>query len=101
MEMPKDKKDLLIQFYAPDDEEIEPFICGVCGHAPIGYLELIEEEAIKYKEDYFDKGAGDYLFEVAKRPSEGGDYGETFYPEGFEFSEIKFTPEHQPEPQHN
>lgn len=78
-EMPKDNKNLLIQLYLPIDKELEPFICGVNGHATIDYLEDIEKEAIKYKYEIFENGPGDYLFEVSQPAPESGEAGQVFF----------------------
>lgn len=49
-------------FYSEGDD---PFICSISGQITVEQLNLIQSEMLEYREDYFEKGSGLYVFRCA------------------------------------
>ena len=43
----------------------DPFICAISGKITVEQLALIQAEILEYREDYFEKGSGLYVFRCA------------------------------------
>ena len=89
---PASKKETFLQFYFSGDDPV--FICGINGHMTIDCLEKIEEQAnhSMREDDYFQEGAGDYLFKVYQESPEMGENGETSYSGCWILDQIEFKP---------
>lgn len=48
-----------------NSEGDDPFICAISGQITVEQLALIQAEILEYREDYFEKGSGLYVFRCA------------------------------------
>lgn len=86
--MPSDLDKLLVEVFYQSGND--PFICGVIGHATAESLHRIEKDCLENKEDIFDIGDGNYLFEANWFSGQYGEHGQCEFPPCFELEIVAF-----------
>lgn len=89
--LPTKKKKHYVQFFYPGEGD-QPFICGVDGHFTADMLDEIEKDFLSEGFDAFNKGAGDYLFQVSYNSEQRGEFGMIEIPAWWELTEVLFEP---------
>lgn len=87
--MPTKRKKSYVQFFYSGEDD--PFICGVDGHFTSDAMDDISKEFLECM-DSFDKGAGDYLYQVWREQEQTGEYGMIEIPAYWSLEEVLFEP---------
>lgn len=89
--MPTKRSKNYVQFFYAGHGD-EPFICGVDGHFTSDTLDEIAKDFLSEGLDSFDKGAGDYLYQVTYEPEQRGEYGMIEIAAWWDLVEVLFEP---------